>query len=356
METAAAGEWKGAAPCAGTPEKAADMAHAMASKGSPLFACNIAEIIDFINIKRNKINAASVSPSKPPARKKRRTRPAVPPAKLPAPVPWWRVRWWRVGIAVTAAMVLGGMGLRTWWRLTIVPPAEIKGLTEDRPLVVIDAGHGGVDGGTQGFGVLEKHAALEVAKLTAQELRWRGARVRLTRSRDVTLPLAERPRLANDWGAAVFLSVHFNFSTQSSAIRGVEVYYSAPKTLEAQRAFAETLSRLGRLPSFSAPKAEVGESSSMEGPDAAVLEAADRSLAESVAAAVSERAKTPSRGTRNQPEFAVTRHAGAPAVLVECAYLSNPEDAARAKTTAWRQALAEGLAEGVWRWLNPPAP
>lgn len=332
----------------------------MASNIGQVFTCNIAEIIDFINIKRNKINGekAAIPPAR--AKKKRRVRPASTRGGTRVPEPKLRIRWWRVGLAVAAAFGLGGVALRGWWRLTVPQPVTTGWLTEERPLVVIDAGHGGVDGGTQGFGVLEKHAALEVASLTARALRRRGVRARLTRTRDIALPLAERPRLANEWGAAVFLSVHFNFSTQSSAIRGVEVYYSAPKTLEAQRLFAGTLRRWGRLPPPGVPSMTTileGGGAASDASDAAALEAADRVLAESVAAAVADKAQTPNRGARNQPDFAVTRHAGSPAVLVECAFLSNPDDAARAKTAAWRQALADGLADGVMKWLQqvPPA-
>ena len=47
----------------------------------------------------------------------------------------------------------------------------------------------------------------------------------------------------------------------------------------------------------------------------------------------------------------MTRRTACPAVLVECAFLSNPTDAQRAKSTAWRSDLAIGLAEGVAGWL-----
>ncbi len=247
-----------------------------------------------------------------------------------------------------------------WWRMAGPPPGAAEAERDERPLIVIDAGHGGVDGGTSGFGVLEKHAALDTALRTARELRRRGARVRLTRESDVTLELAERPRLANEWGADVLVSVHFNFSTHSPAIRGVEAYYSAPKTLEAQRGFAQKMERWKPRPVMASgvpDAAALLAGETMEaGPTAADLAAADEALAAAVSAAVAARARTPDRGARNRPGLAVTRHAATAAVLVECAFLSNEADAARAKTARWRGELAAGIADGVLAWMRQRAP
>jgi len=217
--------------------------------------------------------------------------------------------------------------LRGWWSKTGEPVDPV----DRRPVVVIDAGHGGVDGGTQGFGVLEKNVALATARATADVLRRRGVRTLLTRDADVALSLEERVALANGRGAAAFVSVHFNFSTASPAVRGVEAYYSDPKDLSAEAAVAATLG------------VPVG--------DAAVADASIR-LADALRTAIARRADTPDRGTRNRPELAVTRRTRCPAVLIECAYLSNPDDAARAATPEWQAQLAQGLAEGVEAWMT----
>ena len=58
------------------------------------------------------------------------------------------------------------------------------------------------------------------------------------------------------------------------------------------------------------------------------------------------------RGTRNRPELAVTRRTRCPAVLVECAYLSNRADAARSASPEWQEKLAQGIADGVEEWLK----
>jgi N-acetylmuramoyl-L-alanine amidase len=231
--------------------------------------------------------------------------------------------------SVVAGLVLGlGTFAVWWWRLPAAPRVD---WTDRRPLVVIDAGHGGVDGGTQGFGVLEKRVALATSIRTARELGRRGLRAVLTRETDEGLSLDERVRFTNEREPVALISVHFNFSTESSAVRGVETFYSDPKDLSAQSALASILG-------VAVDHAEVA--------------AASTRLADAIRAGIVARADTPDRGTRNRPELAVTRRTRCPAVLVECAYLSNRADAARAATPEWQAKLAEGIADGVEAWLK----
>jgi len=243
---------------------------------------------------------------------------------------WWarRPAWLRrAGGSVLAGLLLGLALFVWWWRRHPVEPVR---LTDLRPLVVIDAGHGGIDGGTQGFGVLEKRVALATALRTSRELRQRGVRTALTRETDVALTLEDRVRFTNERNAAPLSAIHCNFSVEAPAVRGVETFYSDPKDLSAEAAIAATLGVAAGDPAVAA---------------------ASTSLADAVRAAIATRAETPDRGTRNRPELAVTRRTRCPAVLVECAYLSNRADAARAATPEWQAALARGLADGVEAWL-----
>ena len=70
-------------------------------------------------------------------------------------------------------------------------------------LVVVDAGHGGTDGGTQGHGVLEKKCSLEIAKRVEKHLRSRGICTMMTRSDDSYVELTERSAIANRNSAAI---------------------------------------------------------------------------------------------------------------------------------------------------------
>ncbi|SEF64798.1 N-acetylmuramoyl-L-alanine amidase [Paenibacillus sp. UNC499MF] len=80
-----------------------------------------------------------------------------------------------------------------------------------KPLIVIDAGHGGTDSGASGSGLLEKNLTLALALQVRDRLvNGYAANVKLTRSTDVFVALSERANLANGWGAAYFVSIHIN--------------------------------------------------------------------------------------------------------------------------------------------------
>lgn len=96
----------------------------------------------------------------------------------------------------------------------------------DRPLIVIDPGHGGDDLGAVGYdGYLEKDVVLNIAMLLDELLRERlRARTVLTRVRDVPLALEDRTEIANNAKADLFISIHANASPSRRA-RGIETYY-----------------------------------------------------------------------------------------------------------------------------------
>ena len=95
-----------------------------------------------------------------------------------------------------------------------------------RPMIVIDPGHGGEELGALGVdGVLEKDVVLQISLMLSELLRDRlRAQVVLTRTSDVTVPLAERTKIANSNNADLFLSIHANASEYKNA-KGVETYY-----------------------------------------------------------------------------------------------------------------------------------
>jgi N-acetylmuramoyl-L-alanine amidase len=214
-------------------------------------------------------------------------------------------------VVLALAAGIGGMV----WQLKR-PAARV----EAGPPVVIDAGHGGGDGGTQVFGLVEKELTLDLALRLAAALEARGVPVVLTRRNDANLPLEDRVAIAVAHPGAVFLSLHFN-RFESPTVRGVEAYVSSPD--EAVEV---------RLEPGDAPRQYRDRRSAELG----------ARLAEAAAAAVG----MPSRGVR-EAGFHVTRHAPAPAVLLECGFLSNPEDARLAAKPAYRQKMAEALAEAL---------
>lgn len=104
-----------------------------------------------------------------------------------------------------------------------------------KKVVVLDAGHGGVDPGTcGGQGTREKDITLDLTMRLKELLEDAGAYVILTRSGDRYISLFERPFVANYYSADLFISLHCNSFPENRHIRGLEVYYyqkSAAKLL-----------------------------------------------------------------------------------------------------------------------------
>ena len=97
---------------------------------------------------------------------------------------------------------------------------------EQMQTVVIDAGHGGHDSGCRGSNTWEKHVALSIALLLAEDMRekYPGLNVVLTRDKDVFVPLYERARIANRNNADLFISIHCNYFPPNSRVHGSETY------------------------------------------------------------------------------------------------------------------------------------
>src|SRR6266542_2280805 len=167
--------------------------------------------------------------------------------------------------------------------------------------VVIDAGHGGHDrGGMPGQRIAEKDMTLDVAQRLRNVLAASGYRVIMTRDSDVFVPLPTRVAIANSYGNAIFVCIHFNSAKRMGA-GGIETYFYSRDSLP---------------------------------------------LASAVHNFVVGGAPSSNRGVRRRGYY-VLRKTNIPAVLVECGFLTNPTEAAYAQTASYRQKLAEEIAAGV---------
>jgi N-acetylmuramoyl-L-alanine amidase len=181
-----------------------------------------------------------------------------------------------------------------------IPEASVRA-----HVVAIDAGHGGKDTGAIGpTGLLEKDVVLDIAQRVRELLVKAGVQVIMTRETDTFVELPDRPRLARQQGATVFVSIHANASTRQAS-NGSETYYLTPQSLELAQLVQEELARVPNL--------------------------------------------VP-RGTKTA-NFLVLRESDVPAVLVEVAYVSNPDEEARLRQQNFRERLAEAVARGVQRFL-----
>lgn len=219
--------------------------------------------------------------------------------------------------------------------------ASQLGLTVHR--VFIDAGHGGKDPGTSHNKILERAVTLDIALALGRLLQANGLQVVYSRSKDNTVALSERTRLANSAGTDLFVSIHVN-AHENPQINGFETYYLDLATTP-QAARVATLENAGS-------DRRLGDMQKMLA-DVMLNARADESrrLASDIQRLSIFRLKKRNFQTRNNgvksAPFHVLCGAKMPAVLVEIGYCSNPAEARNLASPAYRHAIAEGLAEGI---------
>jgi N-acetylmuramoyl-L-alanine amidase len=178
-------------------------------------------------------------------------------------------------------------------------------------LVAIDPGHGGRDPGAIGPGGLrESDIVLDIALRVRDLLRQDGIRVMMIRETDVTVELLDRPGLAREAGATIYVSIHANANGRAT-VNGSETYYLTPQSLALAQMIQDELGVVLGLPS---------------------------------------------RGIKTA-SFLVLRDSGIPSVLVETAFISNADEEARLSDMGFRQRLSRAIHRGITRFLAIyPAP
>jgi N-acetylmuramoyl-L-alanine amidase len=217
-------------------------------------------------------------------------------------------------------------------------------------VVVLDPGHGGdQDGAVSPDGVKEKDVTLQIVQRVGAALRKRGVRVILTRTGDLTVPLANRPAIANAIQADLFISIHLNSmatAEQRAAMTGIETYIlSAGATDErasavAARENADRIAGEDPLDPADPVAAILSDLSDQDSLAASQRFAAD--LQDRLVAAEG----TGSHGVKQAP-FYVLAGARMPAVLVELGFISHPEESKLVATRGYQDRAAEAIAEAV---------
>ena len=216
--------------------------------------------------------------------------------------------------------------------------------------IVIDAGHGGHDSGTLGAGGIEEKdvvldVALRLGKMLHEKL---GAEIIYTRADDTFIPLETRTAIANKAQADLFISIHANSSTDSSA-RGVETYYlnftSQPEALQvAARENAvsnQSIHQLSDLVKKITLKDKIDESKEF---------AAD--VDQSLWAGLQQgNVGLKNRGVKKAP-FVVLIGANMPSILAEISFVTNPRDASQLRQPEYKQRVAESLYKGVAKYMG----
>ena len=198
------------------------------------------------------------------------------------------------------------------------------------PTIVIDPGHGGTDSGTKsvlGY-QYEKEFTLDWARRLASLLATNGWRVYLTRNSDTDLALSNRIAFAETHKAGVFVSLHFNSSAPNDQQAGLETYCLTPAGMP------------------SAVTRGYGDDLGLAFPNNA-FDPQNLQLALRVHRALLQVNGRHDRGVRRARFLGVLRGQHCPAVLVEGGYLSNPQEARRIADPAYRQKLAEAVAQAL---------
>jgi N-acetylmuramoyl-L-alanine amidase len=246
--------------------------------------------------------------------------------------------------------ILGRTGAEAQASLTVnVPPAatdRIYGVPEarGRPIVVIDAGHGGQDPGATSVSgqVSEKDLTLALARELRDDLVQRGrVRVAMTREDDRYLTLDERAAVARRLNAAMFVSLHMD-SAPNPLARGATVYSLSDVASDAEAARLAARENLGagggdRLGPVQAMLSDVAMQSQMS----ASADLAARFVNKS--AGRFELRPNPHRFAA----FHVLRRSEAPAVLFEAGYISNADDEVLLRSPDQRSKIALALAQAI---------
>ena len=197
--------------------------------------------------------------------------------------------------------------------------------TQKYTTVILDAGHGGEDGGTQAAsGVLEKNLNLKIAELIKKELESQGVNVVMTRTEDKLLydtsanfegrkkklDAAARIKIAEETSDSVFVSIHMNYYT-SPQYSGLQVWYSENN--------ADSMS---------------------------------------LAKTIQERNNTLFQTNNNRQikptgsSIYLMSQIKSPAVLIECGFLSNPTEAARLCDSGYQIALSKSIANSIAEYIK----
>jgi N-acetylmuramoyl-L-alanine amidase len=237
------------------------------------------------------------------------------------------------------------------------PPAAAPVMRATSPrvvTVVIDAGHGGHDVGAIGPGRLyEKTVTLAIAReLAAQINAQRGMRAVLTRSDDRFLELRQRTAVAHKHKADLFVSIHADAVAKGTA-RGSSVYALSENgaSSEAARLLAARENAAGMPPGLAnAGHDRMLRSVLLDLSQNATNEASLR-LGERLLDRIADVNKL-HRSDVQQAGFMVLKSPEVPSVLVETAFISNPEEARKLADPQFRRRLSSALVAGVRDYLQ----
>ncbi len=229
-------------------------------------------------------------------------------------------------------------------------PLAIKAHKKIR--IVVDPGHGGKDPGAVRGKYREKDWNLAVGKELARLLEKGGFEVKITRSTDAFIALSERSKIANNFKADLFVSVHVN-STKTSQANGFQVYFRSEKATDKEAAATAALENdamqyeevhynfVDALLQSMAKNEYINESSKLAGyVKNAVYQQKDIGIA------------VAQKNSIRQANFYVLKGVQSPAILVEMGFISSPKDRAKLAQSSVQKKMAQGIYNGIAQYTK----
>lgn len=225
-------------------------------------------------------------------------------------------------------------------------------------VVAIDAGHGGEDPGAIGpAGTYEKHITLKVSRLLAEKINAEpGMTAVLIRDGDYFIPLRDRFEKAREQKADLFVSIHADAAYNAKA-RGSSVYILGQRAAsnEAARYLAERENRSDLVGGVKLDdKDDTLAAVLLDLSQGATLEASSQ-VASHVLSALQRFGKAHKRHVE-RANFAVLRSPDVPSLLVETAFISNPEEERKLNDPKHRARVATAIMEGVRNFFHAAPP
>lgn len=239
--------------------------------------------------------------------------------------------------------------VRTETPVSQKPAIILEETKQEKPLIVIDAGHGGKDpGAIAKNGVLEKNITLLAAKNLRNALNATGRyRVKLTRDTDVYHKLRHRYKIARDAGADMFISLHAD-SMPNKTVSGASVYTLSQTASDKETAkLAEQENKSDAIAGFDLTHEDQDVADILI--DLTVRDTMNHSkiFADMLVKAFKGNGiKTLPRPHR-YAGFAVLKAPETPSVLIELGFLSSAKEANRLNTSAYRSDLSKAMVDAI---------
>ncbi|NCT40230.1 MAG: N-acetylmuramoyl-L-alanine amidase [Alphaproteobacteria bacterium] len=257
------------------------------------------------------------------------------------------------GFAMAQNDIRGTLDINKGTELSAAPPPRTPStkpqLTDKKPLVIIDPGHGGVDPGAIGpNGIHEKNVVLALGLELKKQLEESGQyRVKMTRYDDTFIQLSNRVKYARKHNGDLFVSIHAD-SLRDNKVSGASFYTLSEKASDAQA--AKLAARENKADLIAGIELEVEDEAVMD----ILIDLARRNtqnqskyFANILIGKFKGNKLKLLRSANRHANFAVLKAPDIPSVLVETGFMSNVEEATKLNSPAHRQRIAGSLKKGI---------